>query len=1186
MDSSKTLYQIVLSKLRFSGFMALLLVSGLIALVFYREAQLISVQEKTVPALSQTQQSLALQLESLQVLHNILQSREIGELANQQRIYSERLFEFDQRNILSPLLIKKFQTENNQFTSDIARLALEAEKNDQLKRSSIIQLRLLVDEFDALIAEVRNEKNELYLQITQDNVNDRVTASRAKAYAVISEQLSFYEVTSQQIRQVNAAFERLDLQYSLDDFNLATNQLKATLSQWQDRFENVANYSGADQRVIVLLQQLNELIYEQQRTVAKWRGQLRITQSYLTLITQHQQHFASRLSAAELPKLAPVVLMPPIVEELIATYIPTNRNVYYDLVVLLGFIGIAIVWWPLLRVKRQIALFGQELSHSLANRNAEQTDEESCKDSPVREIAVVKQAIASVSAQPVVRNSSEADSQTLLLREDLLFEELQIAFWSIDAQGKIQGEYACRLCDEHASLHIASWRVLFDKPSVHKLLTAAKLAKATRMVQHCTVVTITQKHAQVSVHFDDLRWHGSIALTEILFEKEQALGKLERSLTAEKAAKHQLAMESAGQLSRMIMQTMLQSQNVSMGDNVSSLPVYRQLTRILDWCRQIQISNALQSTDHALQLSDVEIHRELDSIAFNVGAEANLQRNIVFLQVAPNVLQHAKLNIRLFHRSMKGIARLLLGDVFSSQLVIRIDVIEQDEGKQVVSIHFDVIADKPYQELPESVKHLLEFSCDGNDYAPQTVRYLHLLLKANHCEQLNALITDYGLNLTFQMPLAFASADTVVKTDESQLLNFSSKKMLIVSQCDHIINAASNALNRAKAQFEVLNDVNYFSQQLSVKHLNHHQVSVVLLGPELLKDNIDGIKQHLQSLPSKLRPQLFVMQYPFNQVLRRVGLYQFTATPFDQSELLSQLNALFESGEESNEVLSAERFGHLRFNNTQVEVLLAVSNPARYQTLYRLLHWMGLQVQFVCHPSNMLKHWQTGRYLILISEFEQSPFVEMDVGNKVSRAVFTFSEQLFDQGAHGGNWKVDVLPTVDELGSLIKALSPWLNEAASGESKVKARMAKPIDSNVSMLETIENEDAFFETLSEEHVRGTHDQSSLPIAFDLNGFASNQGGAEIAGLMIDEYILQLSQNCQQFEEALVQECTEDMRVIINDNLSIAKILVAPELIEVNQNILSAVTDRDYALVKGLSKSMAVLVTKVAQSADAI
>ena len=45
---------------------------------------------------------------------------------------------------------------------------------------------------------------------------------------------------------------------------------------------------------------------------------------------------------------------------------------------------------------------------------------------------------------------------------------------------------------------------------------------------------------------------------------------------------------------------------------------------------------------------------------------------------------------------------------------------------------------------------------------------------------------------------------------------------------------------------------------------------------------------------------------------------------------------------------------------------------------------------------------------------------------------------------------------------------------------------------------------------------------------------------------------ITQNCQQFEEALVQECTEDMRVIINDNLSIAKILVAPELIEVNQN----------------------------------
>ncbi|WP_448547342.1 hypothetical protein [Thalassotalea fusca] len=1186
MDSSKTLYQIVLSKLRFSGLMALLLVSGLVALVFYREAQLLSVQEKTVPALSQAQQSLALQIGSLQVLHNILQSREIGELAQHQSTYGERLFEFDQQNILSPLLIKKFQSENNQFTSDLARLALEAEKNDQLKRSSIIQLRLLVDEFSTLISEVRNEKNELYLQITQDNVNDRVTASRAKAYAVISEQLSFYEMTYQQIREVSAGFEQLDLQFSLEKFNFITNQLKDTLSQWQDRFDNVANFSGADQRVIVLLQQLNELMYEQQRTVAKWRGQLRIVQGFLSLITQHQQHFATRLSATELPKLTPVALMPPIVAELIATYIPTSRNVYYDLVVLLGFIGIAIVWWPLLRVKRQIAMFSQALSHSLASGNAEQTDEQSGKDSPIREITVVKQAIASVSELPESKNSTDVTSQSLLLREDMLYEELQTAFWSIDAQGKIQGEYACKLCAEHASQQIASWRVLFDKPSIHKLLTAAKLAKATRVVQHCAVVTIAQKHAQVSVHFDDMRWHGSIVLTELLFEKEQALGKLERSLTAERAAKHQLAMESAGQLSRMIMQTMLQSQNVSMGDNVSSLPVYRQLTRILDWCRQIQISNALQSTDHALQLSDVEIHRELDAIAFNVGAEANLQRNIVFLQVAPNVLQHAKLNIRLFHRSMKGIARLLLADVFNSQLVIKIDVIEQDEGKQIVSIHFDVITDKPNQELPEPIKHLLEFSFVGNDYAPQTVRYLHLLLKANHCEQLNALITDNGINLTFQMPLAFASGDKVDKTIEPHAVNFSSKNMLIVSQCSHIINSASAALTSAQTHFEVLHDVNYFSQQLSVKHLNHHQVSVVLLGPELLKDNIDGIKQHLLSLPSKLRPQLFVMQYPFNQVLHRVGFYQFSSTPFDQTVLLAQLSELFESGAASNEILPAERFGHSRFNNTQVEVLLAVSNPSQHQTMYRLLHWMGLQVQFVCQPSNMLKHWQSGRYLILITEFEQSPFVEMDVGNKVSRAVFTLTEQLFDQGAHGGNWQVDVLPAIDELDALISTFSPWLNEVAFGEGNAKARSAKLLDNSLTPVKTVENESIVDEMLPINDTGDGQASSPLPLAFNLQAFASNQGGAEIAGLMIDEYILQLSQNCQQFEEALAQERLDDMRLITNDSLSIAKIVVAPELIETNQNILKAMADGDYALVKALSKKLTVLVTQFAQSADAI
>ena len=38
----------------------------------------------------------------------------------------------------------------------------------------------------------------------------------------------------------------------------------------------------------------------------------------------------------------------------------------------------------------------------------------------------------------------------------------------------------------------------------------------------------------------------------------------------------------------------------------------------------------------------------------------------------------------------------------------------------------------------------------------------------------------------------------------------------------------------------------------------------------------------------------------------------------------------------------------------------------------------------------MKKHWQTGRYLILLNEFSQTPFVTMATGALVPRGVFDF----------------------------------------------------------------------------------------------------------------------------------------------------------------------------------------------------
>jgi hypothetical protein len=123
-------------------------------------------------------------------------------------------------------------------------------------------------------------------------------------------------------------------------------------------------------------------------------------------------------------------------------------------------------------------------------------------------------------------------------------------------------------------------------------------------------------------------------------------------------------------LSNMVVRTMLQSQSVSIGSGVTSLQVYRQLSRIFDWCRQNEIRSQFSSALQPMTLSDVALYNEIDAALLNIISDAHFQRNNIYYQQDEQLLTHAKLDIRLFHRLLNGICRLLLVDLFKATVPV------------------------------------------------------------------------------------------------------------------------------------------------------------------------------------------------------------------------------------------------------------------------------------------------------------------------------------------------------------------------------------------------------------------------------------------------------------------------------------------------------------------------------------
>ena len=1178
MDSSSPFYQQLTS--RFVALITLFTLSILVViyLLEYREQQLTQWQEQHFPLIERVYHQQVLLNKSSQLIEKITKSTELNELLENHHLLIEQLEQIKSFATNNRRELERIIFEQNNHTEEIQRLSENEHRNKLLLQSGKIQLQLVLDALALKLTDEQEKQAKLYQQIAEDKVADKVTASRAKALATITQSQELTKQTYNAINDVYHLFNRVQLTYPLIEFDLLTANLSTALALWQERIDDVDNANEADKKLLTLLAELEHLLLTKQSAMAKWRGHIRVAQEYFQVLNGVKLQLMQRAEALSLPTVE-IQYIP----DFITDNIPNNVTIQIEqfkiaAYVLLGLLMLSFIM-VLIRLREKIKQHDHD-NLLLVNNTISGQAIESSVDS-------FEQAEMAKRLSDIVKpEHSEADYQALRHEvstlHQMLFQHANIATFTSEksadnrqvSEQSDQNTFAQQLIfnDDKTNQH---WRHGFTHEQARLIINAARKAKDHQQAQQCEVTTLSQQHLLITVWHDNALWQGMVVNHATEQHLSEKLDALEEKLAQQNQAHQSSLAANAEHLSKMLIRTMLQSQSASIGSGVTSTQVYRQLSRIFDWCRQLQINTTLRTKAKVNAMADVLLNDELAALSHNILHEAYTQRNKVIVRFDKQQLTHGRVNIRLLHRTLMGLAKMCLQELFKSNLIFATKVIDKNAGQQIIRFSFEVHSSQIKNTIPENIQALVNYTDEvDHPHSFNLLRYMHALIQAMHGTNLQVKELQNGFELTLDMPIALAEAEQVV---EQNNIDLKDANIVIFSDKSNLSAQLSETISAINGQVETIEKTEHLLEMLNVHHLTKRHLAAILLSPECYKASYYELTQHLHHIPKPLQPKLMVLQSHFNPRLHREGFFAHSDSFIENKNFAQQLSTFIQSEQHTNMLISKEIFAHYHFEQTQVEVLIAVHHPEQHAQLARLLYWLGLQAHFVCQSQVMLKHWQSGRYLVLITELDVAPFINMQVGKNVSRGVFTFDQSLLTnyqekRPKHAQNWQLATLPKLIDIQALVKLFTPWLKEKhlLTSEKKAPASKAKIIPTQPLVAEQVNQEsEIHVESLSK--VAPSFD--GLPQAFDLEKFAANQGSPELAVFMLDDYLADINQAIANIETSLINKDFKQAKINNEVLLKTSLILAADELTQLSQQLSALLKKKSPANANSLIKQIA-------------
>lgn len=1179
---------------RFWGmfFLALLPIVFLLFLFWQNNQSLEQFNRHTLPAL---QQQAAFQkniIRSNNLISQILTAttaKQYSQLDLQLSTSFQQLMNLDRNNSI----YKNLLSNHYKQSKIVNRLVEQSDINQVTKDNARNNLNIILTSLKQLILEKQAQQKLLYQQISQDKISDRVTASRARAHAKVIKQLLDYQQLQQLLSELLTNIQQLSLQSSLVLLEKVASNSEHIFLLYDELLptdHEQIEHIDLQKRFV----ELEGIFLNKEYLLAKWRGQLRLVQQYHQYLRVWQQQLNKQLAETnqilKLKKLSSATWL--------QNYFPELRKQTYVIAIItLSFVFIMVLLWLVLLIRKKLVNQHSQLLNQVEQILAgDMSVKKALDDANYLEEKQFFTAIKNIQAQQFnVQDYKNLQAQNEQ-QTHLLAQQQKVAFWCLpqqplnEAQSSaiksiLQGE------SEQQSSAIKSWRSYFSDENCQLLLTQAKLAKQHNCSQLVEVETNNGIMVEVTLSYQKQQYIGSL----VDISKVVSLRAQNRQLSDEILRQYQeviaLTDQQQHKLINMLVQAMLQAQSISLDSGITLAQLYRLLTRINERAQLTSLANEQvllnnnnnneKSTSmvHPLRLIDVDFTNEVMCAILNATSTAAQHKNNLYLNYQAQILPLVKLDPQLFQQLFSLLSSLMLAQQTQDKLVIEFDLKDKNSGQQSILISFTLVTSQNIidakrqlfkalfsQEVEQKVARKAELEQQN----ASVIFALKNLFKRLRVENIEQLERDNSVTLQFVLPLALSQDQQKpanIDLKEQHFLLLSNDK-IIKAQLDEIIKP-NNAHLHHLAKIELL------SKQYSIKQLTKQPLAAIILAPDCHLTAIERLDKYTKSLPQRLQPKLMVMQDVNNVDFEKHALHSQLSSLLIPPIFIANLQALLKTEQPTDQLLSAQYCQNYHYQPTQVQALIAVKEVAKHHHLQRLLSWLGMHVTFVANSNSLLEHWKTGRYLVLLTEFEQSPVIKLENGNTVSRGVFSLSEQnifaLDKRNNLAENWQFDNLVNYLDLSEITKKLAPWL----------KGKVTKTQVSKKTAVKAKTNENSQLNVAEQNAV----DEVLLPSnqIINLQAYAKNQGSAELAAYMIDEYLALLASNLEQLEQTLKVGKKAAIEEVLKQLLVIAKIMAAADLVyacrafeeELNQQKVLKNNQKIYNLQQNISQQVELL-----------
>jgi len=1149
MDSTLPLYRQLSS--RFFLLIISFFLLCLVALTLYFQAQqaLTVVKYQQMPAIAAYQQRQHLLSKNDRLLSEIINSRFAEQFDNYYQSLQENLATLGSLSQNNRRLLERLTQQLQVQAENVARLSESSRRNIQLKDNVIIQLTLVADSLSTLITKQVAQQNDLYRQITQGKLADRTRAERAKALSDLINRLTDNRQFNQALMVTLVLFSQLDLQFDAVEFDYIQQQMQQEISHWLASASNGVDKNDSTRALFEQTRVLNALLFSEQKTFAKWRDQLHRANDF--------QAELSRQKAELMPLLDKALVMQPlksstIEQQLINVLAKVNIKLQpsHTIWLVIGlFLVLSIIFTTVLfSIRRKIQDFGIQ--------SLKVVDELVLKGSvftaiPGVEISAIIKSINKLSRPEHSEADFKQQQQQQQKQVEVMSRHSGHVFWRLPVRSKQKQQKLYSLLG--VKFNHQHWRQCFSRSDVRAILSLARHAKKHQSIEKITLISNQEKAIFLTIEYIDGAWYGSLANAEEYRTLQDKNNQLQQQLKQQNQADKLAIIASSKEATTLASSAMLQRQIYSLGKGNEQL-AYQQLRKILRWSEQQKICALLRRDDFILTLSTVKFANEMHTALVNESCHQAHNNNVIYLNMAPNLASFVTLESELFQAMITTICQKILTGQRGVELAVDAQVIGVNSAQQIVKMSFQLNKSSNLQSLSQVLDELASDADNATEFANSGDNYLHdLQLVFNVSNKVSQQLVSVG-KFSFNLPLAVAQA--LNNTKNSQPGKLAKRTLLVIATEKSSRQRICHHLASSKAVVETMQDLTLFNRQISIKYLTDNRVDVIIISPEVYCSDYDLITQHLASLPVNLQPKILVIQPFYGAALQRTGLFSTSNLPWFSDELITSIDLLLTSDDKMNLLVEPEIFSPHQFAVTQVEVLLCVAEPSKNQVLLRILQWLGLQVSVVSQQESLDRHWQSGRYLVVISEFLPLK-LELTASLASVRGVFALTgnephqQDPFNKIILPTSWRSGYLVPVLDIQKLTEQLSPWLKPARSASQSYRDSISqqptiKVQDNDESaeydLGDISEIEQALDVNLSAEQHHQVPEQ-----AFDLAKFAGNQGSAELAAVMLDEYLADIEVNVLALEHSVQQQEYRRALTVLKSLIVLIKVISAVPLL---------------------------------------